>query len=161
MSRLIDESIIAHKNFEQLNAQRPTLKASQTSLFLAVTLAILFGTLWTSIYASRRITIPIKALAEATGRLAEGGYGHRVDSRGDGRSGAAHRIVQRHVDAARRAAAGADADEPRTSSTVLDSVSAGILAFTDDFELLSINRAALQMLQIDEPRSRAPTSPTC
>src|SRR5207244_11767673 len=78
MSRLIDESIIAHKNFEQLDAQRPTLKASQTSLFLAVTLAILFGTLWTSIYASRRITVPIKALAEATDRLAEGGYGHRV-----------------------------------------------------------------------------------
>ena len=79
MSRLIDESIVAHKNFQQLNAQRPTLKASQTSLFLAVTLAILFGTLWTSIYASRRITVPIKALAEATDRLAEGGYGHRVE----------------------------------------------------------------------------------
>src|SRR5439155_9634068 len=62
-----------------LDAQRPTLKASQTSLFLAVTLAVLFGTLWTSIYASRRITVPIKALAEATGKLAEGSYGHRVD----------------------------------------------------------------------------------
>jgi two-component system nitrogen regulation sensor histidine kinase NtrY len=62
-SRMIDESIIAHKNFEQLRTQRSTLKASQTMLFLAVTLAILFGTLWTSIYASRRITIPIKALA--------------------------------------------------------------------------------------------------
>ncbi|MGH9424083.1 MAG: HAMP domain-containing protein, partial [Thermoanaerobaculia bacterium] len=78
MSHLIDDSIVQHKNFQQLNAQRPTLKASQTSLFLAVTLAILFGTLWTSIYASRRITVPIKALAEATGRLAEGGYGHRI-----------------------------------------------------------------------------------
>ena len=54
-------------------------KASQTMLFLAVTLAILFGTLWTSIYASRRITVPIKALAEATSRLAEGEVGHRVE----------------------------------------------------------------------------------
>src|SRR5207248_6285984 len=79
MSPLIAASIVMHKNFEQLNAQRPTLKASQTSLFLAVTLAILFGTLWTSIYASRRITVPIKALAEATGKLAEGSYGHRVE----------------------------------------------------------------------------------
>jgi len=39
---------------------------------------------------------------------------------------------------------------------VLDSVSAGIIAFSDDFRLLSINRAALQMLQIDEPPSDAP-----
>src|SRR5439155_24152577 len=41
-------------------------------------------------------------------------------------------------------------------STVLESVSAGIIAFSDDFHLLSINRAALQMLQIDEPDDRAP-----
>lgn len=150
MSRLIDESIIAHKNFEQLNAQRPTLKASQTSLFLAVTLAILFGTLWTSIYASRRITIPIKALAEATGRLAEGGYGHRVAVAATDEVGL---LIESFNDMSTQL------DEQRQAltqtnqylSTVLDSVSAGILAFTDAFELLSVNHAALQMLQIEEP----------
>ena len=46
---------------------------------LSASALVLFGTLWTSIYASRRITVPIKALAEATGKLAEGGYGHRVE----------------------------------------------------------------------------------
>ncbi|MEA2339439.1 MAG: two-component system, NtrC family, nitrogen regulation sensor histidine kinase NtrY [Thermoanaerobaculia bacterium] len=154
MSRLIDESIVAHKNFEQLNAQRPTLKASQTSLFLAVTLAILFGTLWTSIYASRRITVPIKALAEATGRLAEGGYGHRVAVAATDEVG---RLIESFNDMSTQL------DEQRQAltqtnrylSTVLDSVSAGILAFTDSFELLSINHAALQMLQIDEPPPKA------
>jgi two-component system nitrogen regulation sensor histidine kinase NtrY len=154
MSRLIDESIIAHKNFEQLNAQRPTLKASQTSLFLAVTLAILFGTLWTSIYASRRITIPIKALAEATGRLAEGGYGHRVAVAATDEVG---RLIESFNDMSTQL------DEQRRAltqtnhylSTVLDSVSAGILAFSDTFALLSVNHAALEMLQIDEPRSGA------
>ncbi|MDP9360907.1 MAG: ATP-binding protein [Acidobacteriota bacterium] len=154
MSRLIDESIIAHKNYEQLNAQRPTLKASQTSLFLAVTLAILFGTLWTSIYASRRITVPIKALAEATGRLAEGGYGHRVAvSATDevGRLIESFNEMSTQLDEQRQALTQAN----RYLSTVLDSVSAGILAFTDSFELLSINHAALQMLQIDEQGPRA------
>ena len=82
MSRMIDRSIIEQEKFQQLDSQRQTLKASQTSLFLAVTLAILFGTLWTSIYASRRITVPITALAEATTTLAEGGYGHRVEVEG-------------------------------------------------------------------------------
>src|SRR5205823_236223 len=37
--------------------------------------------------------------------------------------------------------------------TVLDSVSAGILAFSDTFELLGINKSALQILQI-EPQER-------
>jgi two-component system, NtrC family, nitrogen regulation sensor histidine kinase NtrY len=154
MSRLIDESIVMHKNFEQLNAQRPTLKASQTSLFLAVTLAILFGTLWTSIYASRRITVPIKALAEATGRLAEGGYGHRVAVAATDEVGSlieSFNDMSTQLDQQRQALTQTN----RYLSTVLDSVSAGILAFTDTFELLSVNHAALQMLQIEQPRSGA------
>ena len=152
MSRLIDESIIAHKNFQQLDAQRPTLKASQTSLFLAVTLAILFGTLWTSIYASRRITIPIKALAEATSRLAEGGYGHRVEVPATDEVGKlieSFNMMSTQLDDQRNALTQTN----RYLSTVLDSVSAGIIAFTDGLGLLSINRAALQILQIDQPRS--------
>ena len=36
----IDRSIIAYRDFQQLHSQRQQLKASQTSLFLAVTLAI-------------------------------------------------------------------------------------------------------------------------
>jgi two-component system nitrogen regulation sensor histidine kinase NtrY len=150
MSHLIDDSIIAHKKYDQLNAERPTLKASQTSLFLAVTLAILFGTLWTSIYASRRITVPIKALAEATGRLAEGGYGHRVAVSATDEVGTlieSFNEMSTQLDEQRQALTQAN----QYLSTVLDSVSAGILAFTDTFELLSINHAALQMLQVEEP----------
>jgi two-component system nitrogen regulation sensor histidine kinase NtrY len=160
MSRMIDESIIAHKNFQQLESQRSTLKASQTSLFLAVTLAILFGTLWTSIYASRRITIPIKALAEATGRLAEGGYGHRVEVVATDEVG---RLIESFNEMSTQLAQQRDAvtetnrrlDSERASFfTVLDSVSTGIIAFTDDLLLLSINRAALQMLELEAPASR-------
>jgi two-component system, NtrC family, nitrogen regulation sensor histidine kinase NtrY len=154
MSRLIDESIIAHKNFQQLDAQRPALKASQTSLFLAITLAILFFALWLSIYASRRITVPIKALAEATGKLAEGGYGQRVEVRATdevGRLIESFNQMSLQLDQQRQALTQTN----RYLSTVLDSVSAGIIAFSDDFHLLSINRAALQMLQIEKPAAHA------
>jgi two-component system nitrogen regulation sensor histidine kinase NtrY len=150
MSRMIDESIVAHQAFQQLDSQRQTLKASQTSLFLAVTLAILFGTLWTSIYASRRITVPIKALAQATSRLAEGGYGHRVNVVGTdevGRLIDSFNQMSTQLDEQRQALTHTN----RYLSTVLDSVSAGIIAFTGNFELLSINRAACAMLQIEEP----------
>ena len=157
MNRMIDENIILHKNFEQLDAQRPTLKASQTSLFLAVTLAILLFALWLSIYASRRITVPIKALAEATGRLAEGGYGSRVDVVATdevGRLIESFNQMSLQLDEQRQALTQTN----QYLSTVLESVSAGIIAFSDDFRLLSINRAALAMLQIDEPLPRTPLS---
>jgi two-component system nitrogen regulation sensor histidine kinase NtrY len=161
MSRMIDESIIAHQRFQQLESQRPNLQASQTSLFLAITLAILFGTLWTSIYASRRITVPIKALAEATDRLAEGGYGHRVDVEAGDEVG---KLIQSFNDMSVQLAQQRDAltdtnrrldDDRAFLFTVLDSVATGIVAFTDDLELLSINRAALAILHIAEPPPRA------
>src|SRR5438105_1777818 len=155
MNRMIDENIILHKNFEQLDAQRPTLKASQTSLVLAITLAILFFALWLSIYASRRITVPIKALAEATQRLAEGGYGSQVDVAATdevGRLIESFNQMSLQLDQQRQALTQTN----QYLSTVLESVSAGIIAFSDDFQLLSINRAALQMLQIDEPRDGTP-----
>jgi two-component system nitrogen regulation sensor histidine kinase NtrY len=157
MSRMIDESIVAHKNFQQLDAQRPTLKASQTSLFMAITLAILFTTLWASIYASRSVTVPIQALAEATSKLAEGGYGHRISlTTGDelGKLIDSFNAMSSQI---------ADANERLDNEraylfTVLDSVSAGIIVFTSAFELLSLNRAALAMLDLEQPLPRAPLS---
>ena len=148
MSRRIDESIIAHQNFQQLQSNRQSLKASQTMLFLAVTLAILFGTLWTSIYASRRITIPIKALAEATERLALGGVGHRVEVTATDEVG---RLIDSFNAMSMQLAQQRQqlTETNRFMGTVLESVATGIIAFTDDLQLLSINRAALQMLQLN------------
>jgi two-component system, NtrC family, nitrogen regulation sensor histidine kinase NtrY len=147
-SRMIDESIIAHRDFQQLRSQRQTLKASQTMLFLAVTLAILFGTLWTSIYASRRITIPIKALAEATATLAEGNVGHRVAITATDEVG---RLVDSFNDMSSQLATQRQqlTDTNRFMTTVLESVATGIIAFDDQLRLLSINRAALQMLHLE------------
>jgi two-component system nitrogen regulation sensor histidine kinase NtrY len=168
MARMIDENIVAQKNFEQLDSQRPALKASQTSLFLAVTLSILFGTLWTSIYASRRITVPITALAQATTRLAEGGYGHRIEvSATDevGRLIDSFNQMSSQLESQRQALTDSNMalqklnrrvdDERAYLFTVLDSVSTGIIAFNDERVILSINRAALEIFQLREVGPRA------
>jgi two-component system nitrogen regulation sensor histidine kinase NtrY len=155
VSRMIDQSIIAHTQFEQLRTQRRSLKASQTMLFLAITLAILFGTLWTSIYASRRITIPIKALAEATATLAQGHVGHRVEVTATDEVG---RLIDSFNDMSAQLATQRRqlTDTNRFMVTVLESVATGIIAFTDELEVLSINRAALQMLKIEASGFRLP-----
>ena len=161
MSRMIDSSILAQQSFQQLYSQRQRLKASQTMFFLAVTLAVLFGTLWTSIYVSRRITIPIKALAEATTTLADGGYGHRVAITATDEVGV---LIDSFNDMSGQLATQRDQltetnrrldDERAFMVTVLESVATGIIAFTDELEVLSINRAALQMLELDPPPPRA------
>ncbi|HXG58355.1 MAG TPA: ATP-binding protein [Thermoanaerobaculia bacterium] len=161
LSRMIDESIVAHTNFQQLDSQRASLKASQTSLFLAVTLAILFGSLWVSIYASRRITVPIRALAEATGKIAGGSVGHRVDVAATDEVGwliESFNEMSSQLAQQRQALTETNRrldDERAFMLTVLESVATGIVAINDDFSLLSINRAALRMLQIEQARPAA------
>ncbi len=150
MSRRLNQSTLEYSRFQQLYSQRQTLKASQTSLFLAVTLAILFGTLWISIYASRRITIPIKALAEATDKLSRGGYGTRVEVAATDEVG---RLITSFNEMSTQLASQRQelTESNAFMQTVLDSVATGILTFSDGLDLLSINRAALHMLQIEAP----------
>src|SRR5262249_19609753 len=100
------------------------------------------------------ITVPIKALAEATGKLAEGSYGHRVNLAGKdevGRLIESFNAMSTQLDEQRQALTRTN----RYLSPVLGSGAPGIIAFNDAFDLLSINRAALQILQIEEPRTRA------
>jgi two-component system, NtrC family, nitrogen regulation sensor histidine kinase NtrY len=160
MNRKIDQSIVEYRNFQQLFSQRERLKATQTSLMIAVTLAILFGTIWTSIYASRRITIPITALAEATDKLADGGYGHRVEIHATDEVG---RLIDSFNDMSMQIAEQRDAltetnrrlDRERAfMQTILDSVATGILTFNDNLEARSVNRAAQHMLHIEDPPPR-------
>jgi two-component system, NtrC family, nitrogen regulation sensor histidine kinase NtrY len=162
MNRKIDQSIVEYRNFQQLFSQRQTLKATQTSLMIAVTLAILFGTIWTSIYASRRITVPITALAEATDKLADGGYGHRVEIQATDEVG---RLIDSFNDMSMQIAEQRDAltetnrrlDRERAfMQTILDSVATGILTFSENLEIRTVNRAAQHMLQMDGPAPRAP-----
>lgn len=164
LSRMLDENIVAYANFRQLNSQRAVLKASQTSLFLTVTLSILFGVLWTAIFVSRRITVPVQALAEGTQTLARGEYSHRIGVKATDEFGVlidSFNGMASQLEAQRDALTDSNVelqganqriDEERAYlSTVLESVSTGILAFSEDLRLLSVNQAALRMLQIHEP----------
>lgn len=155
ISRMLDQNIIAWHDFQQLESQRPALKAAQTSLFLTITLAILFFALLVAIYVSRRITVPIAALAEGTRTLAGGDYNHRIDLQATDEFGVligSFNTMAEQLDRQRSALTDSNrelAEERAYLSTVLGSVSTGILAFTDTYELLSMNPAAQRMLQLE------------
>lgn len=163
ISRMIDQNIIAQREYEQLRSQKETFKASQTSLFLAVTLYILFGTLWTAIYVSRRITVPITALAEGTRTLAQGEFGHRVQVKAGDEFGLlvdSFNTMAEQIESQRAALTSSNdemqrmnmslAEERAYLSTVLESVSTGIVAMDGEGRLLSINQAARRILQLEQ-----------
>ncbi|MGH9458396.1 MAG: sensor histidine kinase [Thermoanaerobaculia bacterium] len=161
VNRMLDENVIAWHDFQQLEVQRPALKAAQTSMFLTITLAILLFALLVAIYVSRRITVPVAALAEGTRTLAGGDYGHRIEVEATDEFGvliASFNSMAEQLQRQREALTASNAElaeERAYLSTVLGSVSTGILAFSDRLELLSVNPAAQRILQIAPPPAGA------
>lgn len=161
LSRLIDENVIANNAFLQLDAQKTSLKATQTSLFLAFTLAILFGAIWMAIYISRRITVPVQALAEGTRTLAKGEFGHRIELQAGDEFGLlinSFNTMAGQLEQQRMALTDSNQelltlntrldDERAFLSTVLESVSSGIIALSEDHRILTINPSAMRILQV-------------
>lgn len=68
----LESTTAAHATFQEMKLQRGTVTATTVLVFLAVTLLLLFATVWVGLFLSRRFTEPLLAVAAATQRVAEG-----------------------------------------------------------------------------------------
>lgn len=68
----LERASAAYANFQQMKLHRRTITGTTVLVFLAVTLVLLFATVWTGLYLSRRFTSPLGAVVSATQRVAEG-----------------------------------------------------------------------------------------
>jgi nitrogen fixation/metabolism regulation signal transduction histidine kinase len=68
----LDRATAAHVEFQEMKVSRGMVTSTTVLVFLAITLLILFGTVWTGLYLSRRFTEPMLAVADATRRVAGG-----------------------------------------------------------------------------------------
>ncbi len=68
----LERATAAYATFQQMKLQRGTVTGTTILVFLAMTLLLLFATVWIGLYLSRRFTEPLLAVAEATQRVAAG-----------------------------------------------------------------------------------------
>jgi two-component system nitrogen regulation sensor histidine kinase NtrY len=68
----LESTSAAHQTFQEMKLARGTVTSTTVLVFLAITLLLLFGTVWIGLYLSRRFTEPLLAVAAATQRVAEG-----------------------------------------------------------------------------------------
>ena len=68
----LENAIAAHAQFQEMKQAQGTITATTILVLLAVTLLLLFATVWVGLYLSRRFTEPLLAVAGATQRVAEG-----------------------------------------------------------------------------------------
>lgn len=68
----LDRATAAHVEFQDMKVSRGLVTSTTILVFLAITLLILFGTVWTGLFLSRRFTEPLLAVSDATRRVAGG-----------------------------------------------------------------------------------------
>jgi two-component system, NtrC family, nitrogen regulation sensor histidine kinase NtrY len=153
----------AWSDYQKLEVQKPSIKAANVSTFLLITLAVLLASIWTGMTLARRITGPIAALAESTRRIRSGDFSARVDVSANDELGVL-------VDSFNSMAAGLEDArdstlksnevlqeinrrldlERRLLSTVLESVTTGVLAFDANGRITVANPAARSLLALGE-----------
>ena len=161
-ARALDGIASAWSEYQKLEVQKPAIKAANISTFLLITLAILFASIWTGLTLARRITEPIGALAASTGRLRSGDFSARVDVPATDELAVLVESFNRMaagLEQTRAALLRSNEDlqvsnrrlgvERRLFSTVLESVTTGVVAFDADGQITVCNPAARTLLGLD------------
>ena len=147
------------KEYQQLRMLKNPIKGIYLMLFLMVTLVIIFGAIWVSVYLARGITGPIQQLAEGTRKVAAGDLSYRVQVKADDEIGMLVESFNRMTEDLSRSktaltqayqelqASNVELDRRRGyMETVLETISAGVLSLDAEGRLNTINRAAARML---------------
>jgi len=75
----LENAIAADAQFQEMKQKQGTITATTVLVLLAVTLLLLFATVWVGLYLSRRFTEPLLVVAGATQRVAEGDALEEID----------------------------------------------------------------------------------
>ncbi len=150
----------ATTQYKQMVFSRGPLKFSLILTLTLVTLIAMLLAVWAAIYVSRRLSAPLRDLAEGTQAVARGDYHTELPVTSSDELGVlvkSFNEMTRRINQARNQARRShhEAEEQRTYlETVLAHLSSGVLSFDARYHLRTHNTTASQILGIEFPRGR-------
>jgi two-component system, NtrC family, nitrogen regulation sensor histidine kinase NtrY len=152
-----------YAKYRKAEAVKEPIKALYISIFLFPALAILFGSVWLSLYLARRITAPLRLVAEGAERIASGERGVRVSFPAGNDEFAAligsfNRMserLQRSEEEVAHSRAGLQRKNQeleegrRLTDTVLETIGTGIVLVDSEGTTLLANAAACSLLDLE------------
>ena len=141
----LENAIAADASFQEMKRSQGTITATTILVFLAITLLLLFATVWIGLYLSRRFTEPLLAVAGATQRVAEGDALEEVDVPASDEMAvlvSSFNAMVRRV----RATEGEILASNQELATLLATVPTGVLSLNGESAMFRPNPAAAKML---------------
>ena len=141
----LDTEIIKEKaDYDRLKTEKDLFKTTYGTILALMTLLILFASVWVGLFLSKKVTVPIEALAAATREISAGNLGHRVDIQAADELGM---LVSSFNTMASQLQGTTEELETRRHymEVVLESVPTGVISIDADFSIHTVNRAARTM----------------
>jgi nitrogen fixation/metabolism regulation signal transduction histidine kinase len=119
-----------------------------------MTVLVLFAAVWIGLFLSKRITIPIEALSEATREISAGNLDHRVDVQAEDELGL---LVSLFNDMAAQLQGTTRELEARRRyvEIILESIPTGVVSVDSDLRVTKVNRVARTMFSVESATSLA------
>ena len=149
--------------FRKTLSFREPIKAVYLSIYVLAGLLVLFGSTWLALYLARRITVPLRMVAEGAERIAAGERGVRVEFPSGGDEFAAlidsfNRMSERLQRSEEEIRQGREdlarknrelLERQRLVETVIESVGTGVLVVDAQGRLTALNPAAQRLLGLE------------
>jgi two-component system nitrogen regulation sensor histidine kinase NtrY len=159
-----------YEKYRKAESFKEPIKAVYLSLYLFPALLILFGAVWLSLYLARRITTPLRLVAEGAERIASGERGVRVDfPSGDDEFSALIASFNRMSERLARSEEEVEhtragltrkneelEDRRRLMETVLETVGTGVVVVDAEGTTTALNAAACRLLDVEADRVGRP-----
>jgi len=131
-------------NYNELIQNRRFYRDTYVYILLMMTTLVLFAAVWTGLHLSKRITIPIEALAGATREISAGHLDYRVRVEADEELGM---LVGSFNDMANQLQLTTrELDERRRyTEIILESIPTGVISIDDEYRVTKVNRAVRTM----------------
>ena len=146
VSQMVDSSLV---KFEELKQSELKIRQIGLSTLGVLTFMLIFASSWTALYIARGLTVPIKALAEGSDRIAQGNFGHRVEVLAEDEL--ALLVESFNQMSAKLEENSAELQERRRYiETVLQSLSTGVISLDAANRVTTINKSAVQILRLED-----------
>jgi nitrogen fixation/metabolism regulation signal transduction histidine kinase len=136
-------------NYSELVQNRWAYRDTYVSILLLMTVLALFAAVWIGLFLSKRITLPIEALSEATREISAGNLDHRVDIKADDELGMLVRLFNDMAEQLQGTTRELDARR-RYMEIILESIPTGVISLDADMRVNKINRAAAELFTAEQ-----------
>jgi two-component system, NtrC family, nitrogen regulation sensor histidine kinase NtrY len=138
-------AIAASRNrYTELNENRKSYRDTYVYMLLLMTVLVLFAAVWIGLFLSKRITVPIEALSEATREISSGNLNHRVAVTARDELGQLVSLFN-HMAEQLQGSAQELESRRRYMEIILENIPSGVISVDSDLRINKINRAASTM----------------